>query len=266
MDDFVIEHEPGKDLKPFVELFWEGSFNSKSSGRQSMRMIPNGCLDLIIHLNDIHCDLQEINAWYQSPDYMLIGLFTKPYEVQFGDHVKVFSIRFKPEGIYNIFGVPASLFKERFEDMSLVLGREFEDFSHRLREERTIPLMIKRAEEYLRKVLEKNKADLSYVNHAAEIIRTCKGIRIEDLPKRVYISQRQLEREFKYKIGISPKHYLRITRINEVMRLIGENQTMDLTTVAYQCGYFDQSHFIHDFKKITGSNPTLFIKNRESYM
>ena len=112
MNAVITEYEPGKDLKPFVELFWEGNFNSKSSGRQSMQMIPNGCLDLIIHLNDLHCDLHDINAWYQSPDYMLIGLFTQPYEVQFGDHVKVFSIRFKPEGIYNIFGVPASLFME----------------------------------------------------------------------------------------------------------------------------------------------------------
>jgi AraC-like DNA-binding protein len=221
---------------------------------------------LIIHLNDLHCDLHDINAWYQSPDYMLIGLFTQPYEVQFGDHVEVFSIRFKPEGIYNIFGVPASLFMERFEDMSQVLGREFKDFSHRLREERTIHLMIKRAEAYLRKVLQKNHTDLSYVNHAAEIIRTNKGIRIEDIPKRVLISQRQLERQFKYKIGISPKHYLRITRINEVIRLLSENHVLDLTSVAYHCGYFDQAHFIHDFKKITGSNPTLFIKNRGDYI
>jgi len=266
MDAAISVYEPGKDLKPFVELFWEGSFNSKSSGRQSLQLIPNGCLELIIHLNDLHCDLQNINVWCQSPDYMLIGLLTQPYEVQFGDYVKVFSIRFKPEGIYNIFGVPASLFKERFEDMTLVLGKDFKDFCHRLREERTIPLMIKRAEAYLRKVLEKNITDLSYVNHAAEIIRTTKGIRIEDLPNRVFISQRQLEREFKYKIGISPKHYLRITRINEVLRLLDENHPIDLTSVAYQCGYFDQSHFIHDFQKITGSNPTIFIKNRGDYV
>jgi len=266
MNAVITEYEPGKDLKPFVELFWEGNFNSESSGRQSMHLIPNGCLELIIHLNDLHCDLHNINAWHQSPDYMLLGLFTQPYEVQFGDHVKVFAIRFKPEGIYNIFGVPASLFKERYEDMSLVLGREFRDFSHRLREERSIPQMIKGTEAYLRKVLQKNNTDLSYVNHAAEIIRTTKGIRIEDLPNRVFISQRQLEREFKYKIGISPKHYLRITRINEVIRLLSENHAIDLTSVAYHCGYFDQAHFINDFKKITGSKPSIFIKDRGNYI
>jgi AraC-like DNA-binding protein len=266
MNSLITEYESGTDLKPFVELFWEGSFNSTSSGPQSMHLIPNGCLELIIHLNDLHCDLQHIDAWYQSPDYMLIGLFTQAYEVQFRDHVKVFAIRFKPEGIYNIFGVPASLFKERFEDMSLVLGREFRDFSRALREEKSIPLMIKRAEAYLRKVLQKNNAALNYVNHAAEIIRTTKGIRIEDLPNRVYISQRQLEREFKYKIGISPKHYLRITRMNEVMRFLSKNHAIDLTSVAYHCGYFDQAHFINDFKKITGSNPTLFIKDKGNYL
>jgi len=80
-----------------------------------MQMIPNGCLELIFHLNNLHCDLQNDNTWSQTPDYMIIGLFIQPYEVQFKNHVKVFAIRFKPEGIYNVFGVPASVLKERFE-------------------------------------------------------------------------------------------------------------------------------------------------------
>jgi len=122
--------------------------------------------------------------------------------------------------------------------------------------------MINRTENYLLNSLRSNKIDLSYINHAADLIRKTKNIKIEDLTKRVFISQRQLEREFKDKFGISPKHYLRITRINEVLRLLNDNQAIDLTSVAYYCGYFDQAHFINDFKKITGKNPSIFIKER----
>ncbi|NNC45774.1 MAG: AraC family transcriptional regulator, partial [Winogradskyella sp.] len=89
---------------------------------------------------------------------------------------------------------------------------------------------------------------------------------IKDLPSRLCISKRQLEREFKEKIGISPKHYLRITRINEVIRLLNEKQVFDLTSITYHCGYFDQSHFIKDFKRITGQKPTIFIKERGQFI
>ena len=193
---------------------------------------------------------------------MILGLFTRPYEVQFRGMVKVFAIRFKPEGFYNVFGVPASEFKERYEDMSIVLGTEFIDLSHRVREEKSIAGIIRRVERHLLKNIQTNNIELSYVNRAAELIRQTKSIRIEELSNQVYISQRQLEREFKDKIGISPKQYLRIIRLNEVQRLLDNNNLMDLTSVAYYCGYFDQAHFINDFKRITGKKPTIFIKER----
>ena len=63
----ITEYKPCKGLVPFVELFWEGSFNSDASGRVSMQMIPNGCLELIFHLNDLHCDLKRDKIWSQSP-------------------------------------------------------------------------------------------------------------------------------------------------------------------------------------------------------
>lgn len=266
MSIFINEYQPSENLRPFVELYWEGSFNTNESGQISLQTIPNGCLELIIHLNDLHCDLNKNDAWSQTPDYMILGLFTQPYEVQFQGFVKVFAIRFKPEGLYNIFGMPVAIFKDSFEDMALVLGHKFRDFSHRIKEEKCVAAMINRTEQYLLSCLNKNKIDLNYVNLAANLIRKTKGIRIEDLPGKVYISQRQLEREFKDRVGISPKHYLRITRINEVLRLLNTNQNMDLTNVAYYCGYFDQAHFINDFKSITGINPSIFIRDKEQFI
>lgn len=229
-------------------------------------MIPNGCVELIIHLTDQHCELFKNDEWSTPPEYTILGMHTGPYKVWFKGKVKVFAIRFKPEGIYSVFGVPASTFKETYEDMSQVLGNGFHDFCHRIKEEKDVTSMIERTEVYLLKNLRRNKVQMSYVNLAAELIRQSKGIRIEDLPGRVFISQRQLEREFKSKVGISPKHYLRITRINEVVRLLDKDHTMDLTSVAYHCGYFDQAHFINDFKKITGEKPTIFIKGRNRFI
>ena len=266
MNNLIAEYIPCDSLKPFVELYWEGSFNANARRPTSLHLIPNGCLELIFHLNDLHCNLQKDDTWTQTPDYMIIGLYTNPYEVQFNNHVKVFAIRFKPEGIYNVFGVPASVLKERFEDMSVVFGKGFRDFSHRIREEKSVLSMINRTENYLLRNLQSKKIDINYVNVAAELIRNSTINKIEDLANKLYISKRQLEREFKNKVGISPKHYFRISRINEVLRLLNDNQDMNLTRVAYQCGYYDQAHFIHDFKRITGIKPSIFIRKKGEFI
>ncbi len=263
----VIVYKPSKYLEPFVKWYWEGSFNGLAKGLLSQRIIPNGFIELIIHLTDLHCDLFNYQGWTQSPDYTIIGLHSRPYEVHFPCHVKVFAIRFKPEGIYNIFGVPAAKFKEGYEDIALVLGTNFRDFCDRIREQTSAEQMIQLANNYFTNIVRQRQIDLSYVNYAAELIRQTKGLlRIDEIPDKIYISQRQLEREFKSKLGMSPKQYLRISRMNEVHRLLEENQQLNLTEIAYLSGYSDQAHFIKDFKNITGAIPTIFIKDRNQYV
>lgn len=262
----IKEYAPRESLKPFVELFWEGSFNINATTPMSMQMIPNGCLELIIHLNDLHCDLESNNRWSQTPDHMIIGLITQPRKVRFQNFVRVFAIRFKPEGIYNIFGIPSSLLLEHYHDMSMVLGSSFLEFCHRLKENINVVSMIQRTENYLLKNLHDRKIELNYVNRAAHLIRNTKGIKIKDLSNKLLISQRKLQREFKDILGISPKHYLRLVRINEVLRLINDNHMINLTHIAHHCGYFDQAHFIKDFKNITGQKPSIFMKDSEQFI
>jgi AraC-like DNA-binding protein len=266
MSSSIQEYQACERLRPFVELFWEGSFNENSMERISMKVIPNGCLELIIHLNDRHCDLQNAFGWSQSPDYMIVGMHTKPYFIQFGNLVKVFAIRFKPDGFYNIFGVPASVIKDSIEDFSQVIGIKFRDFSQRIKEKKCFKEMISYTESQLLKNLENKIINSNYVSLAAEAIRQTKSLKMKDLPNQVYISMRQLDRQFKEQIGISPKHYMRITRLNEVRRLLNNNCRMDLTSVAYHCGYSDQAHFINEFKSFTGELPTIFIREKNSHI
>jgi len=263
----VTEYKPIKYLQPYVELFWKGDFNvTRMTGFRQL-VVPNGFLDLIIHLSDHHCDLPSDGRWSQSPDYTIIGLYTKPYEVRFSDLVNTFGIRFKPEGIYNLFGVPASLFSESYDDMELVLGQSFRNYCARMKEAPEIKQRLKLTEQYLLKQLEKNNSELNYVNYAAEMIRKSDEFnKIEEIPGKVYVSLRQLEREFKKKIGTTPKRYMRIARLNEVHKKLEENDELELTQVAFDCGYADQAHFIRDFKSIMGVNPTLFVKERDQFI
>lgn len=267
MSVIIKEYKPSTSLQPYVEFYWSGNLNIESAGLLSQRVVPNGYIELIIHLSDFHCELLQGQGFSPSPDYTLIGLFTKPYDVHFKKHVKVFGIRFKPEGIYHIFGVPASEVHENFADIESITGKQFRDFSSKLREAGSVKKMIYLSEHYLTDNAQKSKINLYYLNRASEIIRHYKGmISIEELASKVYISTRQLEREFRQKIGISPKSYMRISRLNEVNRKIISGQRIDLTNLAHHCGYSDQAHFIRDFKHFTGESPKVFINQMDKFI
>ncbi len=267
MSSIIKEYKPSAQLSPFVELFWTGDFNVNAKDLFSQRVIPYGYVELIIHLSDEHCELLYGTSHLPSPDYTIIGLFTKPYDVHFRKRVKVFAIRFKPEGMYYAFGTPASEVQQKYEDMECIAGKNFRSLTTRLKESETTLKRIQLTEQYLIKNINNSKLNLYYLNRAADIIRNSKGmLSLNELAGKVYISSRQLEREFKQKLGISPKQYMRIARLNEVNRRITSGKRIDLTDLSHSIGYSDQSHFIKDFKNITGESPKVFINKKEEFI
>ena len=176
MDIILNEFKPSPIIGHCVEYFWFGRFNINSSGHLSQRVIPNGYVELIIHLSEEHCELFQGVDFSSSPDFTLIGMFSKPYEVKFRKPVDVFGIRFKPEGISNVFGVSASEIKANYEDMANIAGIRFSDFTSKLRELKSVNKMVDYAEKYLLENLRNANINMYYLNYAAEIIRSRKGM------------------------------------------------------------------------------------------
>jgi AraC-like DNA-binding protein len=256
-----------KALRPYIHTYWYGRFNTGRSTNFVQKVIPNGFVELIIHLSERHCSLYQDSVWSQSPDYTLIGMFTQPYEVQFDHLVNVFGVRFKPEGILNLFGIPSAEFCGNYFDMETVLSKSFTSFSNRIRGQKDIHSMINIANDYFLDCLSKNSIEPYYLNRAAEYIRLRDGlIRTDDLAGKVFISNRQLEREFKSKIGITPKQYIRISRLNAVNRQLQNREFESLTSISYHYGFADQAHFIREFKAFSGFSPTRFLKGRDEFI
>jgi AraC-like DNA-binding protein len=263
----ITEYQPGPPLDSFVEFYWAGEFNTTIEPLFSQLVIPNGFVELVIHLSEFHCDLLADNHWGQSPDYTIIGIHTRPYEVQFRNRVRTFGIRFKPEGIYNLFAIPASLFSHRFEDMELVLGSHFRDYCSKLREADNLMQKLDLTHNYLMSQLHNHQPEKTYLNRAADLIRMAGSTaKVEDLPSKVYISRRQLEREFRDKIGLTPKQYMRIARLNEINRYLQSGSELNFSHLSMEAGFADQAHLCREFKTFTGIPPAKFMESIEQYI
>lgn len=261
------EYRPSQALSSYVQAYYTGDFNLYSENNFVQSVVPNGCIELIIHLTHDHCELVKEDTWGKSPEFTLIGLQTKPYEVRFNQQVQIFGVRFNPEGIYHIFGVPPALFTATFENSTDVLGTEFKDYCSRLRESTSIQQQIRLTETFLLKNMLDNAKGYDYIRMASETIRKSHGLlSLEELIQKVHISPRQLQREFKKKFGITAKEYMRLSRLNAVQQYMQVPNSLNLTEVSYEHGFADQSHFIREFKKLAGTNPRSFLKKRADYL
>ena len=83
------------------------------------------------------------------------------------------------------------------------------------------------------------------------------GSNVNAMAAKFSLSTRQFDRKFKIYSGFSPKMYLRLTRLQNALKQYGHDKS--LTQIAYECGYYDQSHFIHDVKAFTGYHPGFYF-------
>lgn len=99
----------------------------------------------------------------------------------------------------------------------------------------------------------------------AELLKKTKGITtIQALSQKYAYSERHLNRIFKEHSGISMKHFARIVRMNSVLQTL-EKKPLSLTMSAYDNGFYDQAHFIHDFKSVCGVTPKKYLSNLSNY-
>src|SRR5690606_37694197 len=114
---------------------------------------------------------------------------------------------------------------------------------------------------FLESKLDANERDLPSVHNAVRSIMDAGGqISVERLAERSGLSIRQFERKFKEVAGLTPKLYAKVIRFQAAAahKPLG---TRNLTDIAYDCGYYDQSHFINDFRRFSGYSPKEYFWN-----
>lgn len=154
---------------------------------------------------------------------------------------------------------PHELFGQSISTENVFLSIELVEISERLAEAETNRDRIEIMEAFLLRKLIHRKPD-HLVDHAIHIIKKQSGaIRIKELATSLHISQDPFEKRFRALIGSTPKQYASIVRLRNLIRKYPSNAS--LTEASYEAGYFDQSHFIKDFRLFTGHTPKDFFSS-----
>lgn len=230
-------------LSDYIKCYWY--FHKTTSTPLTYNIMPDGCFDLLIFIKDntiSHC--------------MLTGLWSKMVTVEY-TYTDIIGIRFKPYAISTLlnirmrdaldssfdfnmkdWGIDGDFFLET--QINFVKIAEYFD--------RCFSLMIKTNNEDKR------------MQHLFKIIEGMFGtVNVDTISQKIGLSSRQIHRKLSENIGLGLKEYANIIRFDYSLKMLEKEGT-------YSHGYYDQSHFIKDFKRYTGLCPKdVDLNNDERY-
>ena len=260
------EIQPSPELMPYVDCYWLQSFTD-SAGQTSpiQRCPPFGTVELIIHLDDNHCDVLFDDVWQKLPRVFLAGLYRDAVVWRSPGDTRKFGIRLKPEALHSLFKVPASALYNDYTSIDNIGFHQAVSFAESLIGLPTLDQVITKTESHLKEQLLRTSRESNYFIEAANLMRTAKGdISVEEVSNRLSVSQRQLQRVFKDQVGTTPKTFGRIIRFSNAYK---EMQNLEKAGgwagLSYLLGYADQAHFIREFKEFSGLIPHVMLNDED---
>jgi AraC-like DNA-binding protein len=179
------------------------------------------------------------------------------YSYMFGTERKGgFCVVFRPRGFYNLFRIKSSDFSKYALMGDSVFKKDIYNLWEQLNTCDDINSMKELFENYFSGIAKELYITTDLLDHIISRMDKTNGmIRVSQLCNIYNVTPRSLERHFMEEIGIPARDLLQIFRINKAIRMLAEEPNANLAGISYLSGYFDQSHFIKDIRKITGFSP-----------
>jgi AraC-like DNA-binding protein len=219
------------------------------------RLFADGNTGLVFNL-----DHAVLNASGNNPSMhscWLYGQVKTYHDLSLSGSINWIVVVLQPYGAYQLFGVPAMEWYNGFFPAEEILHDRIQDISNELLRTEQLSERVRLLDNFLLQQIERCLQPDPLIVQAVQHIMQHEGmLSVESLLRMLPVNERTLERKFKLHIGITPKRFMDVVRLNaSAKRMQRMNESAALTGIAYESGYFDQAHFTKEFKKYTGITP-----------
>jgi len=253
-------HSPGAPLLRFVDLFWY--YAGLTQPHKKERLLPEGSTELIINLRENQCrvyDRERQDEFQSFPGALVAGPHSNFFVIDTAGQAEVIGIHFKPGGAFPFFKLPADELQNLHAGLDALWGSRAVELRERVLAAPTPQEKVQVLERFLLaqafQGLERNPA----VGFALGEFQKPELPMVAAVSNRIGLSSRRFIQLFSQEVGLSPKLFCRVRRFQRVIRSLHVGQDVDWTEIALDCGYFDQAHFIHDFKAFSGLIPSAYL-------
>ena len=250
---------PPAPLNTYIKCIW---YCDDPPPYQRMKMLPMPSLHLMINFGDPFkvYKTNQAGPFASCTESWSVGLWNTHHIMDWPSDMQILNVSFKPGGAYPFLRLPLSELHNDMVSLDAIWGHLAAELRERLYSASTVQARFYLLERLLLARLRETPHGLDAIHHAVDEIARNNGIlSIPALSDEMGISQKHLITQFKRLVGGTPKEIARIYRFKHILYSIDPTESMLWTRVAYQFGYYDQSHFNKDFEVFTGHNPTTYL-------
>lgn len=257
-------HIPAYPLDQFIESFFY--YTGLTPEHSYERFLPDGNVHLLFDLTEepkpiYHNEtLQEIQicrrVWFS-------GFRTEPITIPSGRESEILVVNFRKGKAFPFLNEPLFALTDLVVDAELVLGRDILSLREQLQECPEIDGKLLLLEQALLRSYRSRMQRNPFVDFVVSRIEANPSqLRLNEVSRQVGYSQKHIIKMFKDEVGVTPKDFLKVIRFQKAIEEIEHSRTIQWTAVANDCGFYDQSHFIADFKAFSGLTPADYLKQR----
>jgi len=248
--------EPNQDLTAFIKCYWTLE-SPKEETLEKQTIIPDGCMEMIFHYGDLYKQLLDNRNSIIQPRCFVIGQLTGPLEIEPTGETGIFSIRFHPEGFLPFTTFPIKEMENTAVSLEKLFGNDGLEIEQQILNANSTLERIKLIEIFLLNRLTDTETIDRIVKSTVETIITANGqLSVHELSQLTQVNRRQLLRKFSSAIGLSPKQLSSTIRLQSALKMLLNDQFSNLAELAYENEYYDQAHFIKEFKSYTALTPS----------
>jgi AraC-like DNA-binding protein len=248
-------HTPRAPLSEFIGVFWYWRGHNVPYSKE--RVLPMGTAELVINLGNSH----GVRAGIAGPQ-------SEAFIIERTQMDELLGIHFKFGGAFPFLNFPFSELHGVNVTLAEVWGDKVAgELIDRLYPARSVDLKFQVLERWLMERANRPLKHHPAVSFAIQEFRKDPHLlSSSSMATRVGFSQRHFIQLFRDEVGLTPKLFCRVQRFQSVIQSVHRRADADWAGVALECGYFDQSHFIHDFRKFSGLTPTEYFSLRTGHL
>ncbi len=261
----IETHIPTQPLNELIEVFIY--FKGYTPEHSLEKVVPDGSIYLIFELDDMPrfvADNVTQKSKFEFSKAWISGMHTEYITINTQPNSEMFVIKFKPYGAFPFFKQSLSEIKNSVVGAEHAFGHQIFEFREKLMGAPTHTKKFELIEKWLLAQYEKDKTPNDHVISICSEIQNDPALEfntITELIKDTGLSKKHFLSLFKKNVGLTPKQLQRVFRFNEILFHIQKEDNIQWTQIALKCGYYDQSHFIKEFKEFCGLNPSKFISD-----
>jgi len=255
---FLVEKRLPFPLRAYVEdlYYVQGTMPYRSE-----KVFPSPTFDLKINLGGPvgAFDGASERASYESS--WCVGIWSRHHVVEWPGDAHFVGVSFKPGGAYAVLGVPLSEFRDQVVPLEAIWGPALvAEIRDRLWGAATPQIRLAVVEEILSGHLRGPRPGLNLIQYALKRMARNDGtLTVQTLCEEVGVSHRHLISLFRRVVGTTPKELTRLYRFVAALERMNAAGRIDLTSVAHDGHYFDQSHFYKDFREFAAESPSDYL-------